>query len=58
MEESGIVQGVLEGRPHMQMDLTDTAESRRGQLRGLHSMILFLYGIEYAKPYFTLFVVP
>ena len=35
MEESGIVQGVLEGRPHMQMDLTDTAESRRGQPRGL-----------------------
>ena len=34
------------------------SREQEGTAEGLDSMILFLYGIKYAKPYFTLFVAP
>ena len=34
--------GVVEGRLHVRVDLTGTAESGRGQPEGAHSVILFL----------------
>ena len=34
------------------------SREQEGTAEGLDSMILFLYGIKYAKPYFTLFMAP